>query len=131
MARMKTDSNATTAATRQMWQRARQTAQDAKPVVAQGKPLANATKAPAACGPQSAPPLRPLPPAGPGSCPPQRGAAGSPSPPSSPDPPLRGPSRGAGRGACRGGGLAAPPAVFVVIVPTTTNAVAADQALPV
>ena len=50
MARMKTDSNATTAATRQMWQRARQTAQDAKPVVAQVKPLANDTKAAAARG---------------------------------------------------------------------------------
>ncbi len=45
MARMKIDSNATTAATRQMWQRARQTAQGAKPVVAQVKPLANDTKA--------------------------------------------------------------------------------------
>jgi hypothetical protein len=45
MARTKTDSNATTAATRQIWQRARQTAQDAKPVVAQMKPLANDTKA--------------------------------------------------------------------------------------
>src|SRR6266567_300130 len=45
MARTKTDSNATTAATRRMWQRARQTAQDAKPVAAQVRPLANDTKA--------------------------------------------------------------------------------------
>jgi hypothetical protein len=49
MARTKTD-NATTAATRQIWQRARQTAQDAKPVVAQVKPLANDTKAAASRG---------------------------------------------------------------------------------
>lgn len=45
MARTNTDRNATTAATRQIWQRARQTAQDAKPVAAQVKPLANDTKA--------------------------------------------------------------------------------------
>lgn len=45
MARTKTDRNATTAATSKIWQRARQTAQDAKPVVAQVKPLANDTKA--------------------------------------------------------------------------------------
>ena len=50
MARTKTDGNATTAATRQIWQRARQTAQDAKPVVAQVKPLANDTKAAASRG---------------------------------------------------------------------------------
>jgi hypothetical protein len=50
MARTKTDRNATTAATRQIWQRARQTAQDAKPVVAQVKPLANDTKAAASRG---------------------------------------------------------------------------------
>jgi hypothetical protein len=49
MARTTTD-NATTAATRQIWQRARQTAQDAKPVVAQVKPLANDTKAAASRG---------------------------------------------------------------------------------
>ena|SRR5690242_14384202 len=49
MARTKTD-NATTAATRHIWQRARQTAQDAKPVVAQVKPLANDTKAAASRG---------------------------------------------------------------------------------
>ena len=48
MARTNTDSNATTAATSRIWQRARQTAQDAKPVVAQVKPLANDTKAAAA-----------------------------------------------------------------------------------
>jgi len=45
MARTKTDRNSTTAATRQIWLRARQTAQDAKPVVAQVKPLASDTKA--------------------------------------------------------------------------------------
>jgi hypothetical protein len=50
MARTKIDRNSTTAATRQMWQRARQTAQDAKPVVAQVKPLANDTKAAASRG---------------------------------------------------------------------------------
>ena len=50
MARTTTDRNATTAATRQIWQRARQTAQDAKPVVAQVKPLANDTKAAASRG---------------------------------------------------------------------------------
>src|ERR1700726_4622039 len=50
MARTNTDRNATTAATRQIWQRARQTAQDAKPVVAQVKPLANDTKAAASRG---------------------------------------------------------------------------------
>jgi hypothetical protein len=50
MARTKIDRNATTAATRQIWQRARQTAQDAKPVVAQVKPLANDTKAAAGRG---------------------------------------------------------------------------------
>ena len=44
MARTNTDSNATTAATSRIWQLARQTAQDAKPVVAQVKPLANDTK---------------------------------------------------------------------------------------
>jgi hypothetical protein len=45
MARTKTDRNATTAAASRFWQRARQTAQDAKPVAAQVKPLANDTKA--------------------------------------------------------------------------------------
>jgi len=50
MARTKTDRNSTTAATRRIWQRARQTAQDAKPVVAQVKPLANDTKAAASRG---------------------------------------------------------------------------------
>lgn len=50
MARMKIDSTATTAATRQIWQRARQTAEDAKPVIAQVKPLANETKAAASRG---------------------------------------------------------------------------------
>jgi hypothetical protein len=49
MARTNTD-NATTAATRQIWQRARQTAQDVKPVVAQVKPLASDTKAAASRG---------------------------------------------------------------------------------
>jgi hypothetical protein len=50
MARTNTDSNATTAATSRIWQLARQTAQDAKPVVAQVKPLANDTKDAAARG---------------------------------------------------------------------------------
>src|SRR5690348_17367849 len=50
MARTKTDRIPTTAATRQIWQRARQTAQDAKPVVAQVKPLASDTKAAASRG---------------------------------------------------------------------------------
>jgi hypothetical protein len=50
MARTKTDRNSTTAATRQFWLRARQTAQDAKPVVAQVKPLASDTKAAASRG---------------------------------------------------------------------------------
>ena len=45
MARTKTDRNASTAAASRFWQRARQTAQDAKPVAAQVKPLANGTKA--------------------------------------------------------------------------------------
>jgi hypothetical protein len=45
MARTNTDRNATTAAASQIWQRVSQTAQDAKPVVAQVKPLANDTKA--------------------------------------------------------------------------------------
>jgi hypothetical protein len=49
MARTKTD-NATTAATRQIWQRARQTAQDAKPIAEQVKPLADSTKAAAGRG---------------------------------------------------------------------------------
>jgi len=49
MARTNTDS-ATTAATRQIWQRARQTAQDAKPIAAQVKPLADSTKAAASRG---------------------------------------------------------------------------------
>ncbi len=45
MSRTNTDRNAPQAAARQMWQRARQTAQDAKPVVAaQVKPLASDTK---------------------------------------------------------------------------------------
>jgi hypothetical protein len=50
MARTNTDSNATPAATRQILQRARQTAQDAKPVVARVKPLASDTKAAASRG---------------------------------------------------------------------------------
>lgn len=50
MARTTTDGNSTTAAARDIWQRARQTAQDAKPVVAQVKPLANDTKAAASRG---------------------------------------------------------------------------------
>lgn len=50
MARTKTDRNATTAAASRFWQRARQTAQDAKPVAAQVKPLANETKAAASRG---------------------------------------------------------------------------------
>ena len=50
MARTKTDRNATTAAASRSWQRARQTAQDAKPVAAQVKPLANDTKAAASRG---------------------------------------------------------------------------------
>ena len=53
MARTNTDS-ATTAATRQIWLRARQTAQDAKPIVvqvnAQVKPLADSTMAAASRG---------------------------------------------------------------------------------
>lgn len=53
MARTNTDS-ATTAATRQIWQRARQTAQDAKPIAAQVKPLADSTKAAASRGLRSA-----------------------------------------------------------------------------
>lgn len=45
MSRMITDRNAPQEAARQIWQRARQTAQDAKPVVAaQVKPLADNTK---------------------------------------------------------------------------------------
>jgi hypothetical protein len=55
MARTNTDRNATTtAAARQIWERARQTAQDAKPVVAQVKPLANDTKAAASRGDRKA-----------------------------------------------------------------------------
>ena len=50
MARTNTDSDATPAATRQIWERARQAAQDAKPVVAQVKPLASDTKDAAARG---------------------------------------------------------------------------------
>ena len=50
MARTNTDRSATTAATPQIWQRARQTAQVAKPVAAQVKPLANDTKAAASRG---------------------------------------------------------------------------------
>jgi hypothetical protein len=57
MARTNTDSNAdaaasnaNAAATRQIWLRARQAAQDAKPVVAQVRPLANDTKDAAARG---------------------------------------------------------------------------------
>jgi hypothetical protein len=50
MARTKTDRNATTAAASQFWQRVSQRAQDAKPVVAQVKPLANDTKAAASRG---------------------------------------------------------------------------------
>ena len=50
MARTMTDRTTTTAATRQIWERARQTAQDAKPVVAQVKPLAYDTKAAASRG---------------------------------------------------------------------------------
>ena len=53
MARTNTDS-ATTAATRQIWERARQAAEDAKPIVvqvnAQVKPLAYSTKAAASRG---------------------------------------------------------------------------------
>jgi hypothetical protein len=41
MARTKTDSNVTTAATRQIWQRARQTAQDAKPLASDTKAAAS------------------------------------------------------------------------------------------
>jgi len=48
MARMTTDS--ATAAATQIWQRARQTAQDAKPVVAQVKPMASDAKAAASRG---------------------------------------------------------------------------------
>jgi hypothetical protein len=44
MARTNTESDATPAATRLIWERARQAAQDAKPVVAQVKPLASDTK---------------------------------------------------------------------------------------
>ncbi len=50
MARTNTDSDATPAATRQVWERARQAAQDAKPVVAQVKPFASDTKDAAARG---------------------------------------------------------------------------------
>ena len=50
MARTNTESDATPAATRQIWERARQAAQDAKPVVAQVKPLASDTKDAAARG---------------------------------------------------------------------------------
>jgi hypothetical protein len=50
MARTKTDRNATPAAASRSWQRARQTAQAAKPVAAQVKPLANETKAAASRG---------------------------------------------------------------------------------
>ncbi|HEY2304608.1 MAG TPA: hypothetical protein VGI05_01885 [Streptosporangiaceae bacterium] len=50
MARTNTDSNATTAPTSRIWQLAYQKAQDAKPVVAQVKPLANDTKDAAARG---------------------------------------------------------------------------------
>jgi hypothetical protein len=50
MARTKTDRNATPAAASRSWQRARQTAQAAKPVAAQMKPLANDTKAAASRG---------------------------------------------------------------------------------
>ena len=49
MARTDTDS-ATTAATRQIWLRARQAAEDAKPIAAQVKPLADSTKAAASRG---------------------------------------------------------------------------------
>jgi len=49
MARTNTDS-ATTAATRQIWLRARQAAEDAKPIAAQVKPLADSTKAAASRG---------------------------------------------------------------------------------
>jgi hypothetical protein len=44
MSRTKIDRTAAKAATRRFWQRARQTAEDAKPVVAQVKPLANDTR---------------------------------------------------------------------------------------
>jgi hypothetical protein len=44
MSRTKTDRNAAKAAARGFWQRARQTAEDAKPVAAQVRPLANDTK---------------------------------------------------------------------------------------
>lgn len=50
MARTTIDRNSTAAASRQIWQRARQTAQDAKPVVDKVKPLANDTKAAASRG---------------------------------------------------------------------------------
>jgi hypothetical protein len=50
MARTNIDGNSATAATRQIWQRARQTAQDVKPVAAQVKPLASDTKAAASRG---------------------------------------------------------------------------------
>ena len=54
MARTMTDRTTTTAATRQIWLRARQTAQDAKPIIvqvnAQVKPLAYSTKAAASRG---------------------------------------------------------------------------------
>jgi hypothetical protein len=44
MSRTKTDPKAAKAAARRFWQRARQTAEGAKPVAAQVKPLANDTK---------------------------------------------------------------------------------------
>ena len=44
MSRTKTDPSAAKVAARQIWQRARQTAEGAKPVAAQVKPLANDTK---------------------------------------------------------------------------------------
>jgi hypothetical protein len=50
MARTNIDRAAATAATRQFWQRVSQATQDAKPVVAQVKPLANDTKAAASRG---------------------------------------------------------------------------------
>ena len=50
MSRMKTKAKATKAAAQHAWLRARQTAEDAKPVAVQVKPLANNTKAAAGRG---------------------------------------------------------------------------------
>lgn len=50
MSRMKTNAKATKAAAQHAWLRARQTAEDAKPVAGQMKPLADSTKAAAGRG---------------------------------------------------------------------------------